>query len=1230
MHNDALRNGLWFDPRSLEKQSDSGAWSRGLALYRSNKVLDMAIQPAGDHWVVSGEVQGSQRTPYELCIDMALAADGKLAYWDCDCDCPVGDNCKHGVALMLKAAYQGAPWLARAVAGGTQAVAPAKAPDPPSPAQREAARIAALAQATELAQRQAEAKLLHWLQEMDRANGLAPAPEPGAPGSLRPRGSNLPDQYIYIVTVHGAQSPKPLLNLEAVVAYPKVSGGWSKPKPIKTPPYPGQAVFDTATPTDRQILQLLRVMPSSQNYRYAYTFSANALLEGAAGMIALEQAASTGRLFMDDGKGYAGTPLQWGPTHTLGWHWQEVINPHEPAGEPGSEPGWALRGKLADPRNKLCLNSPPLYINETTGLCGPVHAEGIPGAQLDVLLKAPPLKPSALKKHQAELVQRLGSVPLPPVLGDLTTLRGMAPRALLHLAPTAQSDVADVGLIEATLRYDYAGHTGWWAGQGVSVLLETEQGRVLLQRDAEAEFDFVSRLFDTGLAGGEGGLFGLPGHAPQHAWFQWAESGFAVFKELGFEVTLGDGLKDWIVHADGLDVTLQPQGAAKGAGRAQTDALHDGDPATTSPWFDLSLGMEINGQRHNILPLLPSLIATAARSPLNAETGLPELPPYVYLPYQRDDLNAQDGWTAGSSAQLKGGARRAEDTEQSAQPSNRLSDRGAPGFIRLPTDTLRPWMAALLELVGDRTFDFTADTLKLSRLDAMRTTASLGEGAVWEGALALREMVQGLSGRTALPEVAVPTSVNATLRPYQQQGLNWLQFLRAHGLGGILADDMGLGKTLQTLAHIQVEKDAGRLTHPALIIAPVSLMGNWRKEVERFCPGLRTLVIHGKDRHEVADSMAEHDIVIAPYSLLQRDKDRWLEAQWHIVVLDEAQNIKNATTHAAQVVGQLNTAHRLCLSGTPMENHLGEIWSLFHFLMPGFLGSQKRFGELFRTPIEKQGDSERLQQLRARITPFMLRRTKALVASELPPKVETIQRVALTGKQADLYETIRLGMEKTVREALSSKGLAKSQITILDALLKLRQVCCDPQLLKLPAAQKVKTSAKLEHLMELLPEMVAEGRHILLFSQFTTMLTLIEAELKAHGITWVKLTGASQNRDALIEQFTSGQVPVFLISLKAGGVGLNLPQADTVIHYDPWWNPAAENQATDRAHRIGQTHTVFVHKLVAQGTIEERILDLQARKAALAEGMYSGSTGRKEPLFTEGDVAELLRPLSDT
>ena len=597
--------------------------------------------------------------------------------------------------------------------------------------------------------------------------------------------------------------------------------------------------------------------------------------------------------------------------------------------------------------------------------------------------------------------------------------------------------------------------------------------------------------------------------------------------------------------------------------------------------------MELDGQRHNVLPWLPDLIAQAAQHPPDPATGQPQLPPFVYVP--RGDAQG--------------------------------------GFVRLPTEPLRPWLAALLELVGERGVDFSQPSLRLSRLEALRASAALGEGAVWQGAASLQALVQKLQGASPIAEVPLPASMHASLRPYQQQGLNWLQFLRAQGLGGILADDMGLGKTLQTLAHIQVEKDAGRLTAPALVIAPVSLMGNWHSEAARFCPGLRTLVLHGAGRHELSDSVAEHDLVIAPYSLLQRDRERWLQLQWHLVVLDEAQNIKNASTNVAQVVSALQARHRLCLSGTPMENHLGEIWSLFHFLMPGFLGSQQRFRELFRNPIEKQGDTGRLAQLRARVAPFMLRRTKALVASELPPKVETVMRVELTGAQADLYETIRLGMEKTVREALHSKGLAKSQITILDALLKLRQVCCDPHLVPLESARQVRESAKMAQLMELLPEMLAEGRRVLLFSQFTSMLGLIEAELQARGLPWVKLTGQSQKRDEIIQRFTSGEVPLFLISLKAGGVGLNLPQADTVIHYDPWWNPAAEAQATDRAHRIGQTQNLWVVKMVAQGTIEERILALQERKAQLAQSIYGGEAARREPLFTESDLQQLLRPL---
>ena len=1103
----------------------------------------MEVTPRSDgSWAIEGEVQGSLPAPYQVLVHLMLAPNGQVKHWSGDCTCPVGGDCKHAVALTLAAAQLNP-------ADGTKSALAADA----LTAMRE--RKEAVARA------EAEARLVHWLQDWDRAVGAATSQAPSAhPGR--------PECYLYLVSAVGrSRTTVPQMQLEAVVSYPKVTGGWAKPKQIRTQPGPGQAVYDRASDADRQVLQLLRAMPRSVGYYSAYSVAPIGVLEGAVGLLALEQAAATGRLFVDAGGSTVGAPLRWGDALPITWGWKETV----PAA--GGEGVWALQATLPGASATLCDNHPPLYLDASEGICGPVHAEGLSPAQVTMLLRAPALSATALQKHHADVARRVGGLlPLPPVLGPLTRLQGVTPVARLHLAPSLPHAVADMGLITAQLRFDYQGHVGWWAGQELDVLVPgADGGQVLLQRDAAAELAAIERLMDLGLLATEDGLFGIPGERSQNDWMHWADNGFEVLRNAGFDITLDAALDGWIQHADTLDVALQPEG---------------GD-AATSPWFALSLGLEINGVRHNILPWLPDLIAAAAAQPLDPITGLPRLPSHVYLP-----------------------------------------SLGGAAFVRLPTDTLRPWMAALMDLVGDRARDFRGDSLKLSRMDALRTSAALGEGAVWQGADALRAMVAQLRGASALPEVPQPASVRATLRPYQQQGLNWLQFLRAHGLAGVLADDMGLGKTLQTLAHIQVEKDAGRLTNPALIIAPVSLMGNWQREAARFCPGLRCLVLHGAGRHAVADAVAEHDVVIAPYSLLQRDRARWLAHQWHLVVLDEAQNIKNASTHAAQVVSEMQARHRLCLSGTPMENHLGEIWSLFHFLMPGFLGSQQRFKEVFRTPIEKQGDSTRMAQLRARITPFMLRRTKALVAAELPPKVESVMPVELGGAQADLYETIRLGMEKTVRDALQSKGLAKSQITILDALLKLRQVCCHPQLLPLDAARKVKTSAKLEQLMTLLPEMLAEGRRILLFSQFTSMLTLIEAELKKRGLPWVKLTGQSQRRDAIIEQFTSGRVPLFLISLNAGGVGLNLPQADTVIHFDPWWNPAVEDQATDRAHRLGQTQSVWVIKLVAQGTIEEKILALQERKAELADSLYSGAAARKEPLFTETDLAELLQPLS--
>lgn len=496
----------------------------------------------------------------------------------------------------------------------------------------------------------------------------------------------------------------------------------------------------------------------------------------------------------------------------------------------------------------------------------------------------------------------------------------------------------------------------------------------------------------------------------------------------------------------------------------------------------------------------------------------------------------------------------------------------------------------------------------------------------WQGAELLRDELKQLIRLTDLPEIQKPLGLNANLRDYQHYGLNWLQFLRTSRFSGVLADDMGLGKTVQTLAHLQYEKEQGRLKSATLIVAPTSLVGNWKAEAKKFTPELTVLVYHGIDRHQ--DNFDDYDLVISTYGLIHRDKDKFIEYPFYYLILDEAQFIKNARTKTTQIIQQLKASHRLCLTGTPLENHLGELWSLFHFLMPGLLGDAKQFRLWFRTPIEKYADLDRRELLARRVKPFMLRRTKNQVASELPPKTEMTRNIEITGSQRDLYEAIRMSMEKKVRDAIAKQGLGKSHILLLDALLKLRQVCCDPRLLSLPeAAIAHGTSSKLEALMELLDNLVEEGRRVLVFSQFTSMLKLIEEELTARNYDYLKLTGQTQNRQALVDTFQEGKTPIFLISLKAGGTGLNLTRADTVIHYDPWWNPAVEDQATDRTHRIGQENPVFVYKLITTGTVEEAILGMQERKRQLVNGILSADASKTMTL-SEADLDQFFMPLT--
>ena len=533
---------------------------------------------------------------------------------------------------------------------------------------------------------------------------------------------------------------------------------------------------------------------------------------------------------------------------------------------------------------------------------------------------------------------------------------------------------------------------------------------------------------------------------------------------------------------------------------------------------------------------------------------------------------------------------------------------------------LSSWEAQRLALLRAGLKDAMA-----SHPSARRDWALQGdEGLAWLAA-------QGLDAPP--PEVDPPPGLGITLRPYQHTGLAWLQHLRRHQLAGILADDMGLGKTAQALAHLLLEQQAGRLAdRPALVVAPASLLFNWQAEAARVAPALRLLTLDGPQRAKQIARMAAHDVVLTSYPLLWRDAMALQRQPWHLVVLDEAQMVKNAGSRTATAARRLNARHRLCLTGTPMENHLGELWAQFHFLLPGYLGDARSFQRDWRTPIEKNGETARARLLAARVRPFILRRHKADVATELPPLTEQVHRVALLGAQRTLYESVRLAADERVRRLLADTPLKATLITVLDALLKLRQVCNDPRLLDervaIGPAGDLGTSAKLAWLHATLPSLVGEGRRVLVFSQFTRMLALVAMELKALGLPFEQLTGdtPTARRGAVVARFQTGAVPVFLVSLKAGGVGLNLTAADTVVHLDPWWNPAVEQQASARAHRIGQTRPVMVYRLVAAGSIEERLLALQARKAALADGVL-GFDGAAAQKFSADDLRGLLAPL---
>lgn len=509
----------------------------------------------------------------------------------------------------------------------------------------------------------------------------------------------------------------------------------------------------------------------------------------------------------------------------------------------------------------------------------------------------------------------------------------------------------------------------------------------------------------------------------------------------------------------------------------------------------------------------------------------------------------------------------------------------------------------------------------------LESTLREHEGWKLDAPAGWRERVAGQTGEAKL-ECPVLGDLESVLRPYQKQGVAWFRFLRENGFGGILADEMGLGKTLQTLAFLKAcrDEEAGSaVRRPHLVVCPTSLVFNWVREATHFTPGLKVLALQGADRRALFDEVEGVDLVVTSYALIRRDAELYRDMEFDTVILDEAQHIKNRQTQNARAVKAVKSRHRLVLTGTPLENSVLDLWSIFDFLMPSYLGSAGDFRERYEVPITKERDVAAQGRLARRLRPFLLRRLKRDVASDLPERLEQVSFCELTAGQREAYRQVMEATRKEVLDAVGQQGEARSRMVALNALLRLRQICCDLRLLKLEGVELENTSGKLDLFGELLEEVLDGGHRVLVFSQFVSMLALLEERLKEEGIEYCYLDGSTKDRAGVVERFQRDEsVPVFLISLKAGGVGLNLTGADTVIHFDPWWNPAVEDQATDRAHRIGQTRVVTSYKLITRDTVEEKILTLQNRKRDVIKATLGGEEEFAASLTWE-EIQEILR-----
>ena len=837
--------------------------------------------------------------------------------------------------------------------------------------------------------------------------------------------------------------------------------------------------------------------------------------------------------------------------------------------------------------------STPAWADPATGAFGNLET-AMDSRQLNILMRAPKIPAEIAAEVAARLSGFSGrSIPVPKAIGieirqgkdPVPVLRLFGMRGHRRFGEAWRQQKEPVVQPALRLAFDYHGHIA--PARGADALRFKEGDTIVtLKRDMAAESAALQMLEGQGALAPEG--------LEYHSFGKQAEAGDRVFADGEWDHEcfgeseaatpalqfLGEVVPD--LRAAGWKVVVEPTWPFQLIAEPIQLTARIGN-SDAGGLFDFGLMVQADGQQADLAPLIADILAALPRdlsdeiiASSDFEILVAETPCYLQMP---------DG-------------------------------RHAQVDLRQLTDLLR----VLLRSLGLMTKVHPAEAGQLAAL----AEALAGCGIPFQGGRELLELGKRLNALKSPGAVTPPATLRAVLRPYQAIGYGWLSALSDTGFGGLLADDMGLGKTLQTLALLAKCHLEGQAQNPSLLIVPTSLARAWARQAAEFVPDLKVLVLQGNARKGLFDQIDEAHLVISTYPLLHRDHDILLTRDWELAILDEAQAVKNPAATAAKRIRDISARMRLALTGTPMENTLTDLWALFDWLVPGLLGDRKTFRTQVVLPVEKEGDAQVQARLNRRIEPFLLRRTKDQVALDLPAKTEITELIPLGTKQQALYETVRMAMDTRVREAIAKRGIQGAQITILDALLRMRQVCCDPALLK--DGGGTSDSAKRERLLDMLESLIQERRKVLVFSQFVQMLRLIETDVTARGWSHEWLSGETVDRDGAVTRFQEGSAQIFLISLKAGGVGLTLTAADTVILYDPWWNPAVERQAMDRAHRIGQSKAVFVYRLVAEGTVEEAILGLQARKQALADALFEGRT-TEGFAFDHDAITDLFQPL---